>query len=159
MCLRNTGFLFKVKIIPASIYVVLQEAVMDEGVASWRLGAGPRCPGGWCLAGLLLVHVCFNLGALFPAGALVGSFCVCSCCHAFIFTKKHARCFPSLSLVQQHCGSRAGAGWRGAVPWDRAGSGGSGPRLRPGGNLGKEGCGGQALEHTQGNRTGTEPRQ
>lgn len=40
MCLRNTGFLFKVKMIPASIYVVLQEAVMDEGVASWRLAGG-----------------------------------------------------------------------------------------------------------------------
>lgn len=37
LCLRNTGFLFKVKIIPASIYVVLQAAVKDEGVASWRL--------------------------------------------------------------------------------------------------------------------------
>lgn len=53
---------------------------------------------------------------------------------------------------------RAQAG-EGRCPGTGQAPGAAGPRLRPGGNLGKEGCRGQALEHTQGNRTGTEPRQ
>lgn len=53
----NTGFLFKVKIIPASIPVVLQKAVKDEGTASWYLGVAHQYPGSWCVTETLLA--CF----------------------------------------------------------------------------------------------------
>lgn len=68
------------------------------------------------------------------------------------FSQRNVRdAFRPCPLFSSSCGSRAGAGWRGAVPWDRRGlsSGGSGraagPRLRPGGNLGKEGCRGRFM--------------
>lgn len=134
-------------------------------MASWRLGAGPRCPGDWCLTGLLLAHVCFNLGVLFPAGDLVGSVCVRSCSHAFILTKKRAGCFPSLSLVQQQLWQQGGRRLErgGAVGQARAELRGqresSGPEAEARWEPRKGRMQGQVHEHTQGNRTGTEPRQ
>lgn len=128
----------------------------DEGAASWCLAAAPQCPGGWCITGVLLVHVCFNLGALFPAGALTGSFCVCRCSHSSIFTKKRVRCFAFLSLVLQQLWQqgrprleRSSSGG-GSVGQEQAGAPGgherlrgsrraAGPGLRPGGNLWKDG--------------------
>lgn len=37
------------------------------------LGSSSGCPGSWGITGMLLAHVCFYLGELFPAGALLGS--------------------------------------------------------------------------------------
>lgn len=99
--LRNTGFLFKVKIIPASISVVLQKAVKDEGAAFLVLGSSS--PVSWRLVhhrGVSCPRL-FYSQSLFPAGALAGTFCVCRCSHSSISTKNRARCFVLLPFVLQ----------------------------------------------------------
>lgn len=95
---KNTGFLFKVKIIPASIYVVLQKAVKDQSSASWYLGVAQWYPGRWCIKEMLLAWLFFFSLSAVPPWSFNREFFLSVDVLAFIFTKKHARSIPFLSL-------------------------------------------------------------
>lgn len=101
--------------------------------------------------GCYFAHVGFYLRALFPAGALIGSFRVCRCSHSFTFTEKRARCFPFLSLVLQQF-------WQQGRPrLERSGRGQELVRGGPGAEargepLSERMAAGEAPEHAQGKR-------
>lgn len=127
---KNTGFLFKVKIIPASIYVVLQKAVKDQSSASWYLGVAQWYPGRWCIKEMLLAWLFFfSLSAVPPWSLNREFFSVCGCSRFYFYKEtRKIHSFPvTFFFFTAVLAARACTRWRGMPEGESQWQGGWAP--------------------------------